>query len=746
MLGVTLRQPSIEAHRWRVPITEMGIGTLFFVAAVGAILLTRVNDGIALIWPANAVAAALLIRLPRVRWLSAALLLGVAGVTANVAIAHRSWPISMMFACLNGSEIGLMVWVFRFVARFPYPNLSINQAALMTAVFGIAIPGFVGLAGGLGLYLNYGLPLSQGTLQWWASHTIGACLIAPPIILFSLKSWRRLVSVRFMAENLATLLIVLAGCWLAIRYVRFPFVTIGVLLLIAAFRVGGFGVSILGACSGFAIAGLWALGVRPEGLESVPVVASLAGLPVVALLATTLPPIAVGLGTDARRAAVHQVNFSERRFREAMEHSPIGMLIADLNGVWGYTNRALQTMLGYSAVEFRALPPGGPSDSQDWTTSAARWQRLLSGETISYDVERRFRHKAGHWIWTHVAVSLMRDEEGQPLHLIAQIESIEARRHAEDRLAEERETLRITLGSIDDAVITTDAHKRITFMNTSAQTMLGLTIEEVQGRLVDEIAYFMDSQTSKAADDLIAQSAVHGKVFRRLSPCILHRPDGSFIFVSDVVSPVLNSSGIVTGTVIVLRDASGDVSRTDDLKHRASHDPMTDLANRFEFQRRLSKTFTRAIHLEQPAAVLAIDLDRFKAVNDTAGHAAGDAVLRRVAQVLQGMVRQSDVVARLGGDEFAVILSNCPAADSLIVAQKIHGALNPLQLEWQGSTHTIGASLGLAMLRADCQSEAEWFEAADQACYQAKKHGRGQLRIARSAEPAAHILSQMNRA
>ncbi len=137
------------------------------------------------------------------------------------------------------------------------------------------------------------------------------------------------------------------------------------LLLIAAFRVGGFGASILGACSGFAIAGLWALGVRPEGLESAPVVASLAGLPVVALLATTLPPIAVGLGTDARRAAVHKVNFSERRFREAMEHSPIGMLIADLNGVWGYTNRALQTMLGFNAAEFRALPSGGPSDPED---------------------------------------------------------------------------------------------------------------------------------------------------------------------------------------------------------------------------------------------------------------------------------------------------------------------------------------------------------------------------------------------
>ena len=429
-----------------------------------------------------------------------------------------------------------------------------------------------------------------------------------------------------------------------------------------------------------------------------------------------------------------------------MEHSPVGMLIADLNGVWGYTNRALQTMLGYSAAEFRALPPGGPSDPQDWSTSATRWRRLLSGETASYAIERRFQHKEGHWIWTRVAVSLMRDAEGQPLHLIAQIESLEARRRAEDRLAEERETLRITLGSIDDAVITTDAHKRITFMNPSAQAMLGLAMEAVQGRLLDQIVYFMDPQTSQAAEDLIGQSAVHGRVFRRANPCILHRPDGSFIFVSDVVSPVLNSSGIVTGTVIVLRDASGDVDRTDDLKHRASHDPMTDLANRFEFQRRLSKTFTRAIHLEQPAAVLAIDLDKFKAVNDSAGHAAGDAVLRRVAEVLRTVVRQSDVVARLGGDEFAVILPNCANAGSLVAAQKIQDALNPLRVEWQGHTHTIGASLGLAMLRAGCRDEADWFETADQACYQAKREGRGQLRVAHSSEPAARIPEKAKQA
>lgn len=137
----------------------------------------------------------------------------------------------------------------------------------------------------------------------------------------------------------------LLGCWAAILYVRFPFIVIGVLLMIAAFRVGGFGASVLGLCSGVEIAMLWTLGVRPAGLESISGGASLVGLPIIALLATTLPPIAVGLGTNARRAAVRRLNLSEHRYRESMEHSP----------------------------------PGGPSDPDEWTTSASRWCVMRKG-------------------------------------------------------------------------------------------------------------------------------------------------------------------------------------------------------------------------------------------------------------------------------------------------------------------------------------------------------------------------------
>jgi diguanylate cyclase (GGDEF)-like protein/PAS domain S-box-containing protein len=433
--------------------------------------------------------------------------------------------------------------------------------------------------------------------------------------------------------------------------------------------------------------------------------------------------------TEQRQLA-QDLRISERRFRESMEHSPIGMLIADLNGVWAYSNLALQQMLGYTAEELRALPPGGPSNPEDWKENKISLKPLLSGEIDFHDTTRSFRHKDGHWVWTHVAVSILRDEDGVPIHLIGQIESLEARQRAEEKLVEERERLKITLQSINDAVITTDANSRITYINAAAESLLGLEMSAVEGRRVDEVIHLMDPQTSKAAANLIGQSAFHGKVFRREQSCLLHRPDGTICYVTDVVTPVLDSTGHVSGMVIVFRDVTHDVDRARDLHHRAMHDPLTGLNNRAEFELRLRAVFGKAHHLDHPAAVMAIDLDRFKAVNDAAGHAAGDAVLCMVAEACRMTVRSSDVVARLGGDEFAVILDNCAEDRAQYLGQQLLRALNPLNIDWEGSHYTVGASIGVAMRATDMPDEKTWLDAADRACYDAKRQGRGRLRIA----------------
>jgi diguanylate cyclase len=722
-----------------VPLREIALACGVFVVDCIAFWLTRGANGVALFWPGCAIAACALIRWPRVRWGAAALTLFLAVWLANILAAHRAPALAFSFAALNLTETALMVGAFRFLWAYPYPEISIGQAAVMTGVLGIAIPGLSALLGALVMHLFFKTPSSVVVRQAWASHAMGACLLGPPLILASAERLRRLARGSFLVENILSLALCLMGAYLCIRYVRFPFVTISLFLLLASFRLGGFGTSLFSLAVGFLVGDLWMAGIRPLGLEHVPITGTLVGLPVIAFLATLMPPITVGIGTDARRAAARALQASERHFRESMENSPVGMLIADLDGRWTYTNRALQTMLGYSEPELRALPPGGPSEAREWEGSEARWRRLLNGEISSYQIDRRFRHKDGHWIWTHVAVSMLRDERERPRNLIAQIESLDERKSAEAKLAAERERLRVTLSAIADAVVTTDMDSRIQYVNPAAEQLLGIPGEAALGRVLGEVIHLVNPETQRKASSLTLQSTMRGRTVRRDRPCQLHRSDGTISYVVDSISPVLDEAGQVTGLVMVLHDATAEVEQTRDLEVRARQDRVTGLANRSEFELRLRKCFDRARHLGAPAALVAIDLDRFKAVNDTGGHAVGDEMLRKVAEMCRLQVRGSDMVARLGGDEFAIILDNCAAEHAQVIGEQLLRALNPLTLEREGSSYAIGASIGIVMIHPDTLSPEEWLKAADSACYRAKQAGRGKLVFDRDRQaPATH--------
>ena len=194
-----------NARQSGYPVAEVLLGVGLFVAACISILLTRVPGGIALFWPGSAIAGAILIRLPRVRWVAATASVFLSISIASVLVAHRPWAIAATLSAVNLIEVGLMVAAFRFVWKLPYPNITIEHAALMTALYGIWIPGATACLGGLILHLLFATPWLTGTQQWWSSHAIGACLLGPPIILFSLKGLKRLTRPRFLTENLLAL-------------------------------------------------------------------------------------------------------------------------------------------------------------------------------------------------------------------------------------------------------------------------------------------------------------------------------------------------------------------------------------------------------------------------------------------------------------------------------------------------------------------------------------------------------------
>lgn len=714
---------------------EFLLALVYLLFALLAIAATRSGD-LALIWPSNAIAAGVLIRLRRVRWLLACVALPVASVLANL-IMGNTLTLTLGLSLVNMLEIAAMVYVFRVLVRYPYPDITIPQASFMMLVMGILIPGCAAVPGGTLLHMVQGNELWEGIREWWASGALGACMLVPPIVLFSRRNLTRLTRREHLRGNLLSIPICMAVTWVAISFVPYPFVVVALAPMLAAFQVGAFGTSILSAFNCMVVVVLWMLGIRPIEVDVEAAGGALDGLPYIALIAATIPPIAVGLGTDARRRVTRTLRSSERRFRESMEHSPLGVIQMDRAGRCTFSNTSMQEMLGYSHSEFSRIDIRSLAHPDEIEDIWQNWNQLLKGEIDSYKVNRRFRRGDGSWLWVHCAVSLARDDNEVPMHLIAQVESLEERRYAAARLAKEREFLRITLDSIGDAVVTADSRGRISYMNHAAEALIGLPLAATSQKYLPEVLPLTQVDSAMPAASIIDRCREAGGFVKREEPCSLLRPDGSLCYLTDSATPVIDVDGELNGFVVVLYDVTLNLQRTRELHHRANHDALTGLMNRAGFGRALHQAFHLCRSRSVPASLLVVDLDRFKAVNDAAGHAAGDAVLRHVAAVLRRSVRPSDMVGRLGGDEFAVLLCDCGPGRATEIAGRLRDALNPLATSFEGANHVTGASLGMAHCHPAQADPDDWVRAADQACYAAKRTGTGRLQVWQPAGPDA---------
>lgn len=193
--------------------------------------------------------------------------------------------------------------------------------------------------------------------------------------------------------------------------------------------------------------------------------------------------------------------------------------------------------------------------------------------------------------------------------------------------------------------------------------------------------------------------------------------------------PLFEDSGSFLGFRGVGHDITDSLRLSRQIRHEASHDTLTGLVNRREFQRRIQRAWLRARQDDAIHALCFIDLDRFKAVNDQAGHAAGDALLKQLAEHLRGCLRNGDTLARLGGDEFCALLENCTLEHAVRVAEGLTDALRALEFEWQGQRHSVGASIGITLINARTEDANHALAEADVACYVAKKLGRDQVQV-----------------
>ncbi len=325
-----------------------------------------------------------------------------------------------------------------------------------------------------------------------------------------------------------------------------------------------------------------------------------------------------------------------------------------------------------------------------------------------------------------------RDEVGQLAgHFNVMVDAvqnrIEALRRSERALAEEKERAVVTLESIADGVITTDVSGRITSMNPVAVQLTGWSECEAQLVAVEDIYRVSAEDANEPLPNPVRQCLEHRSTVRRQDSRWLVARDGRRHPIEDTASLIVDRDGQTLGAVLVIRDIGVRREMALQLEHQARHDALTGLVNRREFEQRVEAAIAAARTRDQSHVMCYLDLDQFKVVNDTCGHSAGDELLRQLAGLLRGKVRDTDVVARLGGDEFGVLLHKCPVARGFLAAESLRDAIRAFRFAWEGRSFQVGVSIGLVPIASDSGPIAEVFAAADVACYIAKDSGGNRI-------------------
>lgn len=305
---------------------------------------------------------------------------------------------------------------------------------------------------------------------------------------------------------------------------------------------------------------------------------------------------------------------------------------------------------------------------------------------------------------------------------------ITERRRAEETLFFEKERIQVTLASIGDAVITTDVAGRVNYLNPSAERLTGWSNEKAAGQLLCQVFNIIDESSRAPVEDPMQLCFQDGQIVSLANNTLLICRDGQERSIDYSASAIHDHQGTMVGAVLVFRDVTEARRAARQLSYHASHDALTGLVNRREFERRLERILATPAP-EESHAVVYLDLDQFKIVNDTCGHVAGDAVLRQVGGVLAAQVRKRDTIARLGGDEFAALLEHCQQEQVLRIAHKVREALQDFRFVWQDRRFTIGASIGVVPIEPRVDTLASVFRAADSACYAAKEQGRNRVHV-----------------
>ena len=438
-----------------------------------------------------------------------------------------------------------------------------------------------------------------------------------------------------------------------------------------------------------------------------------------------------------RRAAERERGASEARYRALVEDQTEVVSLCMPDGRLTFVNAAYarlfgmtpQAMIGTSL--FDHVADAERAAVAEHLQKVCRQGGAVEGENRMRSVGDNGEPEARWFAWTNRALN---DDAGRVTAIHSVGRDITQRKDVERRLAESRELLQVTLDSIGDAVVTTDAQGRVQWLNPVGERLTGWRKADALGQPLAEVFNVVEEDSRQPARNPVALCLARGSAVGRSNDTVLISRHGAEYGITDSAAPIRDAQGAVLGAVLVFHDATEQRSMSREMSHRARHDALTGLVNRAEFELRLTRLLAQACAEGGDAgdagdnALLYIDLDQFKLVNDACGHSVGDQLLRQVSALLEDCVRSRDTVARLGGDEFGILLEHCPVGDAQRVAQDICNRMEAFRFPHEGRRFRVGASIGLVPLDSRTgTTTAAVLQAADTSCYAAKEAGRNRV-------------------
>jgi diguanylate cyclase (GGDEF)-like protein/PAS domain S-box-containing protein len=404
------------------------------------------------------------------------------------------------------------------------------------------------------------------------------------------------------------------------------------------------------------------------------------------------------------------------------------------DGLWDYDVRENSTyfsprwraMLGYASddevPEWRFLV-----HQDDLARVQTQLRDHLEGRTELFESVHRMRHANGEWRWIQSRVRGRVDENKHLKRLVGVETDITERKLYEEALFREKESAQITLQSIGDGVVTTDAEGLVQYLNPVAEGLTGWKVDDAGGRSIDEIFRGFHEETCEPVENPVLVAMRRNRSIKSVRPTLLIRRDGNELYIESTAAPIRDPVGTVRGGVLVFHDVTESRELNRRISYAASHDSLTELVNRREFEARLERALKSAKARETSYAVLYLDLDQFKIVNDACGHNAGDALLKQIGALLKAKIRWRDTLARLGGDEFGILLESCTMDEALRTAETLRSAINDFKFTWDERSFRLGASIGVVPIAQGTDDVAALLTAADSACAAAKDAGRNRV-------------------